>query len=34
VTIDPERSAPGKLAEDRRCKSPTGKGLASRPGPE
>jgi len=23
-SIDPERSAPGKLAKDRRCKSSTG----------
>ena len=32
--IDPLRSAPGKLAKNRRCKSPTGQGLANHPDPE
>jgi hypothetical protein len=34
ANLDPERSAPGKLAKNRRCKSPTGQGLASHPDPE
>jgi hypothetical protein len=31
---DQMRSAPGKLAKNRRCKSPTGQGLANHPDPE
>src|SRR5258708_6145603 len=32
--IDTIPSAPGKLAKNRRCKSPHGEGLANRPDPE
>jgi hypothetical protein len=31
---DPKRSAPGKLAKNKRCKSPAGQGLANDPDPE
>ena len=34
LSLTPTQSAPGKLAKNRRWKSPTGKGLAIRPDPE